>query len=277
MMRRHFRYSAGLTFCLLLLFSGSLALAEDTVCLQCHAALEGRLSAPVSAWQTSIHAQNGISCPDCHGGDPTDFAMAMSPARGFLGVPKYGEVPAFCGRCHVGVKDDYLNSAHGKALNSGGPQCVSCHGNHGVQQASLELINPTACSRCHEFGRAAEIKTAMGETDRMIAGLRTELASLARLGIRVREIEGEAFALRNDSHRLFHTVEVEKVRKETAAFQQRGDGIGGEIGAIQDELGDRKLIGVGVVGMLLLISIICFLIRKTYQQDEDAQRQSSED
>ena len=203
--------------------------------------------------------------------------MAMDPARGFLGVPKFAEVPAFCGRCHVGVKEDYLNSAHGKALNSGGPQCVSCHGNHSVQQASLELVNPTACSRCHEFGRAEEIKTAMGETDRMIAGFQSDLASLAKLGIRVREMEGETFALRNDSHRLFHTVEVEKVHKETAGFQQRGDEIRGKIGAIQDELGNRKLIGVGVVGILFLISIICFLIRKTYQQDEDAQHQAADD
>ena len=158
MMRLIIRSSAVLMFCLALVFCGSLALAEDSVCLQCHAALEGRLSAPVSAWRTSIHAQNGISCPDCHGGDPTDFAMAMDLERGFVGVPKYDEVPAFCGRCHVGVKEDYLHSAHGKALNSGGPQCVSCHGNHSVNQASLELINPTACSRCHEFGRADEIK-----------------------------------------------------------------------------------------------------------------------
>jgi len=273
-MRLIIRYFTALTLGLLLVFCGSVAMADEIVCLQCHAGLEGYLSAPVGEWRTSIHAANRISCPDCHGGDPTDFGMAMSPERGFIGAPKYGEVPAFCGRCHVGVKNDYLSSAHGKALNSGGPQCVSCHGNHSVQRASLELINQKTCTRCHEFGRAEEIRNAMGETDRMIAGIQSDLESLAKLGIRVSEMEGETFALRNDFHRLFHTVDVEKVREETAGFQQRGAGVRGEIEAIQGKLGDRKLIGAAVVGMLFLLSLICFLIRKTYQHHEQAQHRS---
>lgn len=276
MMRLMIRSVGTLALGLALVFCGSLAQAEEAVCLQCHEGLDDRLSTPVAEWRTSIHAKNGISCSDCHGGDPTDFGMAMSPERGFVGVPEYGEVPAFCGRCHIGVKDDYLNSAHGKALNSGGPQCVVCHGNHNVQQANLELINQQDCSRCHEFGRAEEIKSAMGETDRMIAGIRVDLGKLAKLGIRVKEMEGETFALSNDSHRLFHTIEVEKVRNETAAFLQRGAGIREEIQAIQDELGDRKLLGIAAAGMLFLLSLICFMIRKTYKQDEDAQHSDSD-
>ena len=60
----------------------------ETVCIQCHGAQPGRLGEPVKLWRDSIHAENGISCNDCHGGDPKDLANAMSPARGFLGVPK---------------------------------------------------------------------------------------------------------------------------------------------------------------------------------------------
>lgn len=246
----------------------SAALAAESVCLQCHAGLEGRLAAPVAAWDSSIHAQNGISCPDCHGGDPTDFAMAMDPERGFVGVPEHGEIPEFCGRCHVGVKEDYFDSGHGRALHSGGPQCVTCHGNHAVQTASLALINREDCSRCHEYGRAEEIKAAMLDTDRLLAGIQSDLDGLAKTGIRVREMEGETFALRNDFHRLFHTVDVERVREQTAAFQQRGGEIRTEIEAVQEELTTRKLLGAGAAGLLFLVSVICFLIRKTYRDEE---------
>ena len=65
---------------LVLLSIPATSLADETVCLQCHAGLSGHLSAPVADWKTSVHAENGISCHDCHGGDPTDMAMAMSQA-----------------------------------------------------------------------------------------------------------------------------------------------------------------------------------------------------
>ena len=100
------------------------AVAEDIVCITCHSALPGKYSEPVKLWQGSIHAENGIACNACHGGDPKDAANAMKKERGFLGAPKYNDVPAFCGRCHVGVLKDYLASGHGRALATGGPNCV---------------------------------------------------------------------------------------------------------------------------------------------------------
>jgi len=196
----------------------------------------------------------------------------MSPERGFLGKPEYTQVPDFCGRCHIGVKEDYLASAHGRALENGGAQCVMCHQNHRVQKASLDLINEESCTRCHSFERAKVIKTAIGDTDRMLTGLDRDLQALAKQGIAVKNMEGETFALRNDFHRLFHSVDVEKVRRETSSFQKRGAEIQAQIATIHDELGQRKLWGGLIAGLLFLASIISFLIRKTYHQDEQAQR-----
>jgi len=245
-------------------------LAEETVCIQCHGAQEGRLGAPVAAWRESIHAQNGISCHNCHGGDPTDFAMAMSPERGFLGKPSYTEVPAFCGRCHIGVKEDYLASAHGRALEKGGPQCVVCHDNHRVNKASLDLINPQSCSRCHPYDRAEIIKAAVSDTDQMLDGLETNLQALGKQGIAVKKMEGTTFALRNDFHRLFHSVDVEKVHRETKDILQRGGELQKQLDAIHDELGQRKLWGGIVAGLFFLASMICFLMRKTYHHEENS-------
>jgi hypothetical protein len=257
-----------LSFLLLLLLVSVPALAEDTVCLQCHGGQEGRLGAPVGQWQSSIHAQNGISCHDCHGGDPTDFAMAMDPSRGFIGVPAYTEVPAFCARCHLGVGEDYAASAHGQALERGGPQCVVCHGNHAVVKASIELINEQSCSRCHDYERAAQIKQAISQTEGTLTQLDKQIAGLHRLGIDTQKIKGELFAGRNDFRRLFHTVNLKKMQAQTDEFGKRLGKVQEEVNSIQQTLSQRKMVGGLVVLLLLVGGGVAMLIRKSYHGEE---------
>lgn len=243
------------------------AAPQEPVCIQCHGKQPGRLGAPVAAWRTSVHAANGISCNNCHGGDPTDFAMAMKPERGFLGAPKDTATPAFCGRCHVGVKEDYLASAHGRALGRGGPHCVTCHGNHAVQRASLELINEKDCSRCHSFERARIIKSAMTDTEQRITALEHSLAALKRTGTVTKQMEDELFAVRNRFHRLFHSVEVDRVRSQTAAFQTDLGAIQKRIDAINAEQQRRKIWGGAVIGLLLGCGALLLLLYRSYRAD----------
>jgi hypothetical protein len=260
-------YSLVLALVLLTGVSVASAKEPETVCIQCHGGQSGRLGAPVAAWRKSTHAANGISCHNCHGGDPTDMAMAMSPVRGFLGAPKEESIPDFCGRCHVGVKEDYLASAHGRALGRGGPHCVTCHGNHAVLTATPELINRESCSRCHDYGRAGEIKAAVSETDRKITELEQRLSALHRIGIATKEMEAELFALRNRFHRLFHNVDVEKVRSQTAGFRAELGKIGERANAIEAELKRRKLWGGGVVALLVTCGILALLLFKSYRDE----------
>lgn len=241
--------------------------ASETVCLQCHGGQEGRLGAPVPLWRQSIHAKNAISCHSCHGGDPTDFEMAMKPERGFIGVPGAAAIPDFCGRCHVGVREDYLASAHGRARERG-PQCVTCHGNHGVQGATLDLINVKDCSRCHEYGRAGQIKEAVASIDGRIIATEREIAALHRIGFATRPLQAELFNLRNDFHRIFHTVDVNKVRGETAGFAKRLDALDAETVALRQQVSWRKIVGSGVVALLLAIGMLLLLVRKTYAEEE---------
>lgn len=240
----------------------------ETVCIQCHSGQEAKLADPVEEWRQSIHAASGISCHDCHGGDPTDFANAMSPERGFVGTPDYAGVPDFCGRCHVGVRQDYGESAHGRAIERGGAQCVVCHGAHAVKTAHIDLINEQDCSRCHEYGRAGEIKAAMIETDRYINAVEGELARLHRQGIATAKMKGTLFELRNRFHRLFHSVEIARVRQETAGFQAELAEIDQQIDEIDARLNERMLWGAAAVGLLVLGGIISTLIRKTYHDEE---------
>jgi hypothetical protein len=261
---------------ILVAFLGLLAVAPaqsaepgDTVCIQCHTGQPGRLGAPVKDWYGSVHQRNGISCHDCHGGDPADFANAMSPERGFLGVPDYEQIPEFCGRCHVGVLADYKESAHGRKVAAGGAQCVTCHGNHTVQEARIDIINERDCSRCHEYGRAAEIKAALADTDTKLAAVGGEFERLKRLGVNVASMKGKQFDLRNRFHRVYHSFDVNKVRAETGVVQAELATIQGEVDGYDQQFSRRKLWGGLAVGLLILLGIVLLQIRHTYAEEEN--------
>jgi len=257
---------SALTLALMLL--PALAIAEETVCIQCHAGQPGRLGEPVGQWRGSVHAENGISCQDCHGGNPTDFAKAKGPESGFVGAPEYTAVPEFCGRCHIGVKDDYMASAHGQALEVGGPNCVMCHGNHAVQLATIDLINEESCSRCHDYERAANVKQVISSTEATLADLEASVAALHRVGFDMSQIRDELFAQRNGFRRLFHTVAPERIKKQKAEFDAGLAKTQEQVDGYEREIGHRKFIGGGVVLLLVLGGCVALLIRKSYQQEE---------
>ncbi|NOZ57195.1 MAG: hypothetical protein GXO73_10470 [Calditrichaeota bacterium] len=146
----------------------------SSTCVQCHAALDGALAQPAKAFADDVHARHGYTCADCHGGDPSaeDPAVAMSPAKGFIGVPNPAEVPKLCGRCHAnvalmraekpGLRTDqlelYWTSRHGMLLKKGDTNvavCSSCHRAHGVLPPSdpRSSVHPTrvaaTCGACH--------------------------------------------------------------------------------------------------------------------------------
>jgi len=144
----------------------------ENFCIECHSSdkMKPAFLAIAEQWKASWHAQHRIACHDCHGGDPKDASLAMSPHRGFTGTPKYDEVPEFCGKCHIGILKHYLESDHGKALKATGrgPNCVTCHGSHNIQKANIEIISEQRCSKCHSYERAQTMKQALFLTEKKI-------------------------------------------------------------------------------------------------------------
>ncbi len=252
------------------LFAPWSALAAESSCVECHRPQPGALGDPVGQWEGSIHQRHGINCSSCHGGDPTIMSMeAMSLEKGFLGVPAEDDIPSFCGSCHAGVMEDYLLSAHGQALGAGGPHCVTCHGNHAVELASLDIINRDLCTRCHEYGQADEMKSAMAKVDDKISSLQEETRRLRKLGFATEKIKNSIFSVRNQFHQLFHTVNVETVRSQTEEFSQELEKIDQQVAAMHQEVKNRKLLGGGVVVVLGAICILLVLLRKTYKDEEE--------
>lgn len=238
--------------------------SSEPVCIQCHSKMPEKYSKPVTLWRGSIHAENGISCNGCHGGDPKDAANAMNPARGFLGAPKEPAIPGFCGRCHVGVLKDYLASAHGRMLGRGGPTCVTCHGNHQVVKASLELISEKNCSRCHSFERAKTIRGAMQETETMITAIDSRITAYRKTGTDTDKLEKELFAVRNRFHTLFHNVNVGLVTKESAQIQAELKKIREALDTLDTIQQKRKVAGAASVSFMLLTALVLHFLRKTF-------------
>ena len=247
--------------------SPTAAIAQDAaepVCIQCHSQMPEKYSRPVTLWRGSIHAENGISCSSCHGGDPKDAANAMSPARGFLGAPKESAIPAFCGRCHVGVMKDYLASAHGRKLGRGGPTCVTCHGNHLVVKASLGLINEKSCSRCHSFDRAGLIRDAMRETETTVVAIDNRISAFKKTGTDTEKLEKDLFAVRNRFHTLFHNVNVDLVKKESTQIQADLKKIRSALDTLDRAQHKRRIAGAAAVSFMLLVALVLHFLRKTF-------------
>lgn len=247
-----------------LVASASVSAQEEIVCIRCHGAMPGRLGEPVKLWRGSIHAANGIACNNCHGGDPKDATNAMNPARGFLGAPKETAIPDFCGRCHIGVEKDYLQSAHGKALGKGGPTCVTCHSNHLVLRATLDIISEKNCSKCHSFEPARIIREAMQQTESLIVSIGERIEGFKGEGVDTDKLEKGLFSTRNRFHTMFHDVDVEKVKQESTLINVDLNKITVTLDKIAEQRHKRKLAGWGLIGGALLSALVCYLLGKTY-------------
>src|SRR5208282_619326 len=124
--------------------AGTASAQAPNTCLDCHGALDPPLQVTAEQFARDIHAQKGLTCASCHGGDPTKADMdAMSKAAGFRGKVQRGQIPELCGRCHSdssfmrqynpSLRTDqlsqYKTSVHGQRLAHGDTKvavCIDC-------------------------------------------------------------------------------------------------------------------------------------------------------
>jgi predicted CXXCH cytochrome family protein len=155
-------------------FSFKASAQKKDSCVECHSQMEDAMLKPVELMKQDIHNARGLSCADCHRGDPNedDMMAAMDPRKGFVGKPDPKHIPAFCGSCHsdaermkrfapalrIDQEREYGTSVHGKRLQTGDQRvatCISCHGNHGIRSvndplSSVYSLNVAeTCARCH--------------------------------------------------------------------------------------------------------------------------------
>lgn len=143
-------------------------------CLDCHSALPDPYGVTAETFAQDIHAQKGLTCSSCHGGDPTsdDPNVAMSKKAGWKGHIDRKQIPQLCGSCHSDAAymkqfnpslrtdqlSEYKTSVHGKRLAAGDTKvavCVDCHSVHDLKPPSdpRSKVNPvnvaSTCAHCH--------------------------------------------------------------------------------------------------------------------------------
>ncbi|MGZ4818476.1 MAG: cytochrome c3 family protein [Terriglobales bacterium] len=149
--------------------------AVQSTCVDCHGSLDGNLKITAEQYAEDIHAQKGVTCAGCHGGDPTSME-AMDKKKGFKGHIDRKQVPELCAKCHAdggfmrqynpSLRTDqlaqYKTSVHGKRLLAGDTKvavCIDCHGVHGIRavkdtRAKVHPLNVAeTCARCHADGK----------------------------------------------------------------------------------------------------------------------------
>jgi hypothetical protein len=168
--------------------------AAATSCEICHAdpgwVGDEETAAVVEQVRASAHGEVGLSCHDCHGGNPDpalseDMDAAMDPGfreSPFRPVPGRAELPSFCGGCHgdpqymkryrpdarVDQEREYWTSAHGLALRGGDTRVATCGDCHGVH----ELYRPDNPESSVHPARVAETCRDCHEDAELMAGSR---------------------------------------------------------------------------------------------------------
>ncbi len=143
-------------------------------CVDCHSTMPDPLGVTSDKFSQDIHAQKGLTCTSCHGGDASSYdpTVAMGSKAGFKGKIDRSKIPDLCGSCHSNPNlmrqydpslrtdqlSEYHTSVHGKRLVAGDTKvavCIDCHSVHDIRPPSdpRSTVNPvivaTTCSRCH--------------------------------------------------------------------------------------------------------------------------------
>ncbi len=170
-----------LIFLILAAASFTTARAKSSSCVDCHLSSDWVSDTTIVSDFLSgdIHSRMGLSCVDCHGGDPKrgfeegDPDLAMNPRKGYKEPPSRMGTPEFCARCHSDIEymkrynprlatDQfklYKTSVHGKQLYENKDTkvavCTDCHGVHNIlpssDSRSMVYHNnvPETCRKCH--------------------------------------------------------------------------------------------------------------------------------
>lgn len=133
-------------------------------CARCHTnpgmAEANKMKAPHAAAQymESIHGraliQMGLivapACSDCHG--VHDIRRSSDPRAPI----SHANVAKTCGKCHLGIEKDYMQSVHGQLLlqgKAGGAVCSDCHTAHQIQTLQgghFKAGSDARCGACHQ-------------------------------------------------------------------------------------------------------------------------------
>lgn len=133
--------------------------AAENQCITCHETLlpSTQRAHDFAEWRNSVHARNGVTCEQCHGGNPATSDMKQAHTGVIRSTqptsPLYfNRIADACGKCHAEETAEYKKSFHAKELGRAGrgPNCTTCHGSMATRILNPQELEQT-CSLCHSL------------------------------------------------------------------------------------------------------------------------------
>lgn len=152
---------------------------SDNQCAACHLRLAWTASRTmhVDEWVTSKHAQFGVGCEKCHGGDATasEAAAAHRDVRNSADpsspVNRMALAGLTCAACHAPEANAFAMSEHRRLVASGdalAPTCTSCHSSMAADVPSPATLE-TQCLQCHHGDPQNRARIARREVEDIVA------------------------------------------------------------------------------------------------------------
>jgi hypothetical protein len=230
---------------------------ESNSCVECHSdsdlmVTNKKLYDYFLRWGDSIHMQEGVSCHDCHGGNP-GISDKKGAHDGSLGgdeatsAVNFRNIPDTCGECHDDIFEGFRKSEHFEQVSSEeneeqqAPTCVTCHGAINVAAPDVTTVEEI-CQRCHN-----EDSDNQPENPRKARALLNRLLSIHRyyryITVRGDPVETKSFFAGIDEQIrdltvTWHSFDLETIEKKTEAVLKQLKAKRGEVAAAYKK--DRK-------------------------------------
>lgn len=200
-------------------------------CITCHSKSEFRVTNKILYnyfidWELSLHAREGVTCVDCHRGNPDlankdeahgkDIVQLLSPI-------KYEQISVTCGKCHKENAENYKQTRHYKVLIKTGrlhptPTCINCHGSINTSIPTPETLTDL-CSHCHNAvtENHPDIPSRASYLIKRLSFIDSYYSHLKSLGLTEKNpefskaVEGELLELAQ----LWHTLDLNEIQNRT--------------------------------------------------------------
>ena len=171
--------------CILISLSAPLSVSAQSAensCIGCHQnptffSQYPKLHEYYQQWVASPHQQAGLSCEDCHGGQPSATSIEQAhagvlPMNDKRSTLYYQRQPETCGQCHGDKQRQFVQSKHYTALmdQRAAPTCTTCHPAMS-RRPELRNIVLNACRNCHGEGNSENLPLIADRAERVFSQL----------------------------------------------------------------------------------------------------------
>jgi len=180
-------------------YSQAKALGDN--CIACHQKQNG---VEIKLYSNSTHAQSGVACNSCHGGDSSAADKKRAHGANLIARPDANNILTMCGNCHSAQLAMFKTGRHFPERR-GAPRldCAQCHGAHTVGALNREFSFVYFCAGCHGLEYLPALPTEFQQMLALSDDLKDALRAIKDAG---REPSNEVIQRRKEIRRLMSEI-----------------------------------------------------------------------